>query len=220
VLDRKEVRVGSIWLWANQVNKSEVKKMRFLVVMGVLILTLTVASVSFAGVPSASTSTVERAGQGTPACNPNTAVVCPKGDWGSVLVTVTVRNVYGDPLPGKTVNCQAVPVTGTFCFCAGQTPQTGVTDINGQIQFTFIKFGGCGDLKFTADSDGVFFNASPNIYIASPDNNGSCSVTGTDLTIFAGGYGGTSPCHDYDCSGTVTGTDLTFFAAHYGHICP
>ncbi|HVP58906.1 MAG TPA: hypothetical protein VMU02_12495, partial [bacterium] len=152
--------------------------MRFLVVIGVLILALTVASVSFAGVPSASTSTVERAGQGTPACNPDKAVVCPKGDMGSVLVTVTVRNVYGDPLSGKTVNCQAVPVTGTFCFCTGQTPQSGVTNGSGVVQFTFIKFGGCGTIHFTADCEGVSFNASPTITIVSPDNNGTCSVTG------------------------------------------
>jgi hypothetical protein len=194
--------------------------MRFLVVMGVLILTLTVASVSFAGVPSASTSTVERAGQGSPACNPNTAVVCPQGDMGSVLVTVTVRNVYGDPLPGKTVNCQAVPVSGTFCFCTGQTPQTGVTNVSGQIQFTFFKFGGCGNLQFTADCEGVFFNASPTIYIASPDNNGTCSVSGTDLSVFAAAFGTVNACHDFNCDGVVNGIDLSIFAGHYGHVCP
>jgi hypothetical protein len=169
--------------------------MRFLVVMGVLILTLVVASVSFAGVPSASTSTVERAGQGTTACNPNTAVICPQGDWGSVLVTVTVRNVYGDP-------------------------QAGVTNAGGQVQFTFIKFGGCGNLKFTADCEGVFFNASPNIYIASPDNNGNCNVNAVDLTVFAGAFGSNNPCHDYNCSGTVNAVDLTLFATHFGDVCP
>ena len=194
--------------------------MRFLVVMGVLILTLTIASVSFAGVPSASTSTVERAGQGTAACNPNTAVICPKGDMGSVLVTVTVRNVYGDPLPGKTVNCQAVPVAGTFCFCAGQTPQTGVTNVSGVVQFTFFKFGGCGNLKFTADCESVIFNPSPNIYIASPDNNGTCVVNGVDLAIFAGSFGTNNPCHDFNCSGVVNGVDLSIFAGHFGHVCP
>jgi hypothetical protein len=194
--------------------------MRFVFVIGVLVLTLAAASVSFAGVPSASTSTVERAGQGTAACNPNKAVVCPKGDMGSVLVTVTVRNVYGDPLPAKTVNCQAVPVTGTFCFCPLETPQTGVTGGSGVVQFTFNNFGGCGNLKFTADCEGVFFNASPNIYIASPDNNGTCVVNGVDLSVFAGGFGTNNPCHDFNCDGTVNGIDLSIFAGHFGHVCP
>ena len=208
------------WLWGNKVKKTEVKKMRLLGVIGVLILTFSVAGVALAGVPSATTSTVERAGQGTPACNPNTAVVCPRGHWGSVLVTVTVRNVYGDPLANKVVNCQATPVTGTFCFCAGQNPQADTTDVNGQAFFTFIKFGGCGNLQFGADCEGVIFNPSPTIYIASPDNNGTCNVDGSDLLAFAGAYGKPGfPCHDYNCSGNTDGVDLLGFAQHYGHSC-
>jgi len=194
--------------------------MRLLGVLGVMILTLSVASVALAGVPSQATSTVERAGQGTPPCNPNGAVVCPRGDMGSVLVTVTVRNVYGDPLPGKTVNCQAVPVTGAFCFCPGQTPQAGVTDLNGQVFFTFFKFGGCGNLKFGADCDAVVFNPSANIYIASPDNDGNCVVNSVDLARFAQAYGTNNPCSDYNCSGSVNSVDLAIYAQHYGHACP
>jgi hypothetical protein len=209
------------WLWGNKVKKTEVKKMRLLGVIGVLILTFSVAGVALAGVPSATTSTVERAGQGTPACNPNTAVVCPKGDLGSVLVTVTVRNVYGDPLANKVVNCLATPVTGTFCFCAGQTPQVDTTDVNGKAYFTFIKFGGCGNLQFDANCEGVIFNPSPTIYIASPDNNGTCKVDGSDLLNFAAAYGKLGlPCHDYNCDGKTDGIDLLGFAQHYGHQCP
>jgi hypothetical protein len=59
--------------------------MRVAGLVGLMILL--VAGAAMAGVPSSSTSTVDRAGQGTPACNPNTAVVCPAGDMGSVLVT-------------------------------------------------------------------------------------------------------------------------------------
>jgi hypothetical protein len=185
-----------------------------------MILLLSLAGVALGGVPSASTSTVERAGQGSPTCNPNTAVVCPKGDWGSVLVTVTVRNVYGDPLPTKTVNCQAVPVTGTFCFCTGQTPQSGVTDASGVVQFTFIKFGGCGNLKFTADCEGVSFAPSSNIYIVSPDVNGSCSVTAVDFGLFAGAFNTTNPCYNYNCDSSVNGVDFGLFAGHFTHVCP
>lgn len=179
------------------------------------------AGAAMAGVPSANTSTVERAGQGTPPCNPNAAVVCPFGDLGSVLVTVTVRNVYGDPLPGKTVNCQAQVVTGTFCFCPGESPQTGVTDLNGQAFFTFNNFGGCGDLQFGADCEGVVFIPSSTIYIASPDNNGTCNVDALDLSVFGVNYGVSGvPCHDYNCDGTIDALDLSVFGASYGHACP
>lgn len=202
----------------DQVNKREVGIMRVIGLVGLMVLL--VAGAAVAGVPSSSTSTVERAGQGTPPCNPNTAVVCPAGDIGSVLVTVTVRNVYGDPLPGKLVNCQAVPVTGAFCFCPGETPQSGTTDVNGQVFFTFDNFGGCGDLQFGADCEGVIFIPSPTIYIASPDNNGDCVVNAIDLSVFAAAYGTANPCHDYNCDGVVNAIDLSIFAAHYGHVCP
>ena len=142
------------------------------------------------------------------------------GDLGSVLVTVTVRNVYGDVLPGKTVNCQAQVVTGTFCFCAGETPQTGVTDLNGQAFFTFNNFGGCGDLQFGADCEGVVFIPSTTIYIASPDNSGSCVVDAIDLSVFGTNYGGTGACHDYNCDGVIDAIDLSVFGTSYGHACP
>jgi hypothetical protein len=201
------------------VIKREVSKMRVIGLVGVMVLL--VAGAAMAGVPSASTSTVEAAGQGTPPCNPGTAVVCPAGDIGSVYVTVTVRNVYGDPLSGKTVNCQASPVTGTFCFCPGQTPLSGVTDVNGQVFFTFDNFGGCGTLAFGADCDGVTFIPSSAITIASPDNNGDCAVNAIDLSVFAANYGAIGvSCHDFNCDGVTNAIDLSLFAGHYGHVCP
>jgi hypothetical protein len=216
---RKEVLHGSYWLFEQATNRREVSTMRLIgfVVLAVLLA----AGVATASVPSANTSTVERAGQGTPPCNPDAAVVCPAGDIGSVLVTVTVRNVYGDPLPAKTVNCQAAVVTGTFFFCTGENPQSGVTDANGQAFFTFNNFGGCGDLQFNADCEGVSFIPSPTIYIASPDNNGSGNVDGIDLSNFGTSYGHSGlPCHDYNCDGTTDGLDLSLFGISYGHACP
>ena len=192
--------------------------MRLIGLVGLAVLL--VAGVAAAGVPSANTSTVERAGQGTPACNPNTAVVCPAGDLGSVLVTVTVRNVYGDPLPSKTVNCQATPVTGTFCFCSGQNPQSGVTDSNGQVFFTFDRFGGTGNLQFDADCEGVSFIPSTTIYIASPDVNGSCVVDAVDFSLFGIQYMLPYPPCDFNCDGIVDAIDFSVFGAQYLHICP
>jgi hypothetical protein len=181
---------------------------------------LSIAAVASAGIPSASTSTVEAVGEGTPACNPGTAVICPASDMGWVTITVTVRNIYGDPLPDKVVNCYAIPVTGTFCFCPGEDPQSGTTDINGQVVFTYHDFGGCGDLQWGADCDGVVFNPSNTLYIASPDNNGDCQVNLVDFGTFAGHFLTTNPCSDFDCSGLVDLVDFGLFAGHFLHTCP
>jgi hypothetical protein len=197
----------------------EVDQMRVFAV--VVIMTLVFAGAAFAGIPSASTSTVEREGQGAPGtCDPDIAVVCPASDMGTILVTVTVRNVYGDPLPGKTVDCYALPVVGTFCFCPGESLQTDVTDINGQAFFYYTDFGGCGDLQFGAECEGVVFTPSPVIEVRSPDANGDCVVNLTDFIYFAGVYLTADACADYDCSGLVDLSDFIVFASHYGHACP
>jgi hypothetical protein len=196
----------------------EVRKMKVLAVT--VVLSLVLAGAAFAGIPSASTSTVEREGQGTPGCNPDVAVICPFSDLGTVMVTVTVRNVYGDPLPGIAVTCTATPVTGTFCFCAGENPQNGTTDINGQCVFYFTDFGGCGDLQFDAVAAGVPLNPSPTIYIASVDTNGDCVCNLTDFIYFASVYQTPDTCCDYDCSGLVDLPDFITFASHYNHACP
>ena len=194
--------------------------MRVLLVVTAVVLSLTLAGAAFAGIPSASTSTVERVPQGT-ACDPfDIAVVCPASDLGTIMVTVTVRNVYGDPLPGISVTCTATPVTGVFCFCPGENPQSGITDINGQCFFYFTDFGGCGDLQFDAVADGVPLNPSPTIYVASVDTNGDCQVNLTDFIYFAASYQTVDPCCDYNCNGIVDLPDFITFAGHYTHACP
>jgi hypothetical protein len=195
------------------------EKMRTLAIF--TILSLMVTGAAFAGIPSASTSTVEREGQGTPDCNPDAAVVCPLSDAGLVYVTVTVRNVYGDPLPGKIVDCYSIVVSGgPFCFCPGEDPQQSTTDVNGQAFFSFTDFGGCGDLQFGAECEGVVFTPSPSIFVLSPDGNGDCVVNLTDFIAFAGVYNTVFPCFDFNCDGIVNLTDFIFFAGHYNHACP
>lgn len=185
-----------------------------------VVLSLVLAGSAFAGIPSAATSTVEREAQGVAGCDPNVGVVCPASDLGTVLVTVTVRNVYGDVLPGISVTCTATPVIGTFCFCPGENPQTDITDINGQCFFYFTDFGGCGDIQFDAVADGIPLNPSPTIYIASVDVNGDCVVSLPDFILFAGSYLTGDPCCDYNCSGFVDLSDFIIFASHYTHSCP
>jgi len=195
--------------------------MRTLLISVLAVLSLALASVASAGIPSASTSTVVAIGEGTPACNPNTAVVCPASDMGWVKITVTVRNIYGDPLPGKLVNCYAIPVApDVFCFCPGEDPQSGTTDVNGEVVFYYTDFGGCGNIQWGADCEGVVFNASNIIYIASPDNDADCTVSLIDFSNFASSYLTGDPCCDYDCSGVVDLIDFSTFASHYLHACP
>jgi hypothetical protein len=194
--------------------------MRTLLIAVVAILSLAFVTVASAGIPSASTSTVVAVGEGTPPCNPNTAVICPASDMGWVKITVTVRNIYGDPLPGQLVNCYAIPLPGPFCFCPGEDPQSGTTDVNGEVVFYYHDFGGCGSMQWGADCAGVVFNPSNIIYIASPDNNADCVVNLVDFGNFAGGYQSANPCHDYNCDGIVDLIDFGTFALHYFHACP
>jgi hypothetical protein len=195
--------------------------MRTLLISVVAILSLAFVTAASAGIPSASTSTVEAVGEGTPTCNPNTAVVCPASDMGWVKITVTVRNIYGDPLPDKLVNCTASVVSGgPFCFCPGEDPQSDSTDVNGEVVFYYSDFGGCGNLQWIADCDGVVFNPSNTIYIASPDNNGDCIVDLIDFGNFASAYNSADPCCDYNCDGVVDLIDFGTFALHYNHTCP
>ncbi len=190
--------------------------MKYFIAAGMAVLLI--AGAVYAGIPSATTSTVEREGMGTPDCNPDVAVVCPAGDMGYVRVTVTVRNVYGDPLADKEVT--AYPVGSGFCFCTGEDSKVDTTDANGQVVFDFMLFGGCGDLQFGADCEGVTFNPSSSIYIASPDGNGDCSVDLSDFITFAGIYLSTDTCFDFNCDGSVDLSDFIAFASHYIHACP
>ena len=194
--------------------------MRTLCISVLVVLSLAFATVASAGIPSASTSTVVAVGEGSGACDPNTGVVCPASDMGWIRITVTVRNIYGDPLPGKIVNCYAIPLPGPFCFCPGEDPQSGTTDANGEVDFYYTDFGGCGNIQWGADCEGVVFNPSNIIYIASPDNNADCIVNLIDFGNFAAAYFTANPCHDFNCDGIVNLVDFGIFATHYFHACP
>jgi hypothetical protein len=190
------------------------------ILVAALAMLLSFAVYASASVPSASTSTVECEVQGPSSCVPNSAVVCPASDMDLIHVTVTVRNVYGDALPDKVVDCYAIEVSGIFCWCPGESLQTGTTDANGQAFFDFSDFGGCGFVQFGATSEAVVFNPCTAIFVASPDQDGDCDVDLSDFAIFASRYNSTDPCADFDCSATVGLSDFAIFAAHYNHSCP
>ncbi|MGD9140018.1 MAG: hypothetical protein PVJ42_00620 [bacterium] len=190
------------------------------ILVATMAIVLSFAVYASASVPSASTSTVECVVRGISDCVPTSAVICPASDIDTIGVTVTVRNVYGDPLPGKTVDCYAIEVSGTFCWCPGESLQTDVTDANGQAFFDFTDFGGCGNVQFGATCESVVFSPCAAIFVASPDMDGDCDVDLTDFAMFAAIYNTTDPCGDFNCNGTVDLGDFALFAAHYTHACP
>jgi hypothetical protein len=188
-------------------------------------LILLVSGMALAGVPCASTTTIVATGDST--CAPG-AAICPNGDYDNVIVTVTVRDCYGTPLPGHTAVVQASPAGAPFCYCPdGEPPPNDYEDTKispatngaGVTTVVFAKFGGCGDMQFYAQVGTVLAGPSVAIYIASPDNNGDCVVDLIDFGNFATGYFGTDPCHDYNCDGVVDLIDFGNFATHYFHTC-
>ena len=190
------------------------------ILVAAIVMVLCFAVHASASVPSASTSTVECEVQGPSSCVPTSAVVCPASDIDNIQVTVTVRNVYGNVLADKPVDCYAIEVTGDFCWCPGESVQTDTTDANGEAIFNFTDFGGCGDVQFGATCEGVVFIPCAAIFVASPDLDADCDVDLTDFAMFAAIYLSADPCGDYDCSGTVDLPDFALFAAHYLHACP
>ena len=169
----------------------------------------------WSGIPCVSTSTIEAEGAGTPACNPSTAVVCPAGDMGHILVTVTTRDCYGSPLPDVGVTCYPYYEDG-FCFCLGEDSKSGITDVNGEVFLTFAKFGGCGDLEFYAEAFGVVIGPSLPVFIAGPDKDGTCVVNLSDFSSFASSFLTSDPCFDFNCDGIVDLSDFGGFASHEG----
>jgi len=187
---------------------------KLLIPIGIVAL-LAFGSIALAGVPCTGTSTVVATENSSPC--PAGGAFCPKGDYNTITVTVTVNDCYGTALAGKSV---AVKTAGaaTLKFQAADSTKTLTTNISGQVVATYAKIGGCGNMAFTAICQGVTLGPSNSLYCANVDNNGSGKCDGTDLSIFAGHYGRTDkPCSDFNCSGKVDGTDLSIFAGHFGH---
>jgi hypothetical protein len=168
-----------------------------------------------AGVPCIGTSTVVAEGSGTPSCGLGVAVMCPRGDVGQVLVTVTVRDCYGTPLGDLAVTVTPVNWRGRFCVWPGDTVWVGMTNAQGEVAHYCSKWGGCGDIQFSAVCAGVVLGPSQAVRVISPDINGTCVVDAMDFGIFAGRYGTNNSCTDYNCDGTVNAIDFGKFAPHF-----
>jgi hypothetical protein len=192
-----------------------------------VVLVALLSGMAFAGLPCEGTSTVVATGSGFCAGVPG-AALCPNGDYDVITVTVTVRDCYGDVLPGKDVVVWAYS-DDEFCYCPDGEPTpyeledtklAGTTDAAGMVTAEFKKIGGCGQMKFYATVEDVVLGPSNWMRIASFDfNPPDCVVNLSDFGEFAKVYFSSDPCGDYNCDGAVNLSDFGEFAKHYFHDC-
>jgi hypothetical protein len=177
-----------------------------------LAATLVVVSTSNArsAVPSASTSTHDPC-----------FLVCPLGD---IVYHVTVRDIAGNPIAGSTVvldfsqcgfvHC-TIPGAGIIANNTAHTMSV-VTNSSGVALFPLAMGGCCPAVKILAD--GVQL---ATVSMASPDQDASLVVNGTDAAILTGLMASPyNACGDLNCDGTVGAGDLAILQAHNGHSCP
>lgn len=189
---------------------------RLLVGLAMAVLLTMILSSVYADVPCPDVSIIEATGDGDVAPN---AVVCPRGGYDTVIVTVTVLNCFGVPIPGMEVTVYPDPDATGFCFCPGEETKQDTSDVNGMLTVEFSRFGGCGSLRWCAEAQGVNIFPSIPIEIASPDIDGSCEIDLFDFVRFATKYSGQDPCCDYNFDGGVNLTDFISFSEHYSHTC-
>ena len=177
---------------------------------------LLLAGAAMAGVPCASTSTVDvSVGHKAPvtSCTSTEGAFCPLGDEDTVHVNVVIQDCYGNVLAGRSVSLD-VPVG----FLLKNPPAPVNTDGLGEASFTFSDCSGCGFAQYGVTVDGVSLLGNL-IYQASMDHVLPLDKTVGlgDFTSFAAVYGLVSACHDYNCDGGIGLGDFTLFASHYGH---
>lgn len=137
---------------------------------------------------------------------------------------------YGFVLPDCSTTVRLSSISGELCCCPDEAPdyfQSGFTDENGEIQFTFSRIGGHGTLEVNVSSHcrGNMWVADIPVDFTSADLNGSCETTGSvvniiDLGAWAAGLPPTyQMSSDYDCNGTVNVVDLGHWAASLGRCC-
>jgi hypothetical protein len=147
-------------------------------------------------------------------------VVCPLGD---LTYHVTVKDAASNPVGGSTVvldysQCGFVhctnPGLGIIADNVAHT-MTAVANAAGVASFPLKMGGCCPAVKIFAD--GILL---ATVSMASPDQDASLAVNGTDMAILtaliAGPY---NVCGDLDCSGTLGANDLNVVIAHNGHNC-
>jgi hypothetical protein len=185
-----------------------------------IIFTLVFGGIAFAGIPCGSTSILEA----TPDCG----AYCPRGDLDAIEVEVTVKDAYGNVLPGQIVSVMPIieyyaPDDSGHYFCPPDRIKTGTTNALGKVTVVFDEFGGCDcddcGLEFMAIASGMVLGPSNRVVTASPDSDADGDVDLGDFIYFAGSYLRDDCCADYNCDGVVSLIDFITFTMHYFHTC-
>jgi len=221
--------------------------MRNWVILGlVAAVSLGVAGLSYADVPSALTSSVicrcvaDGLGGASTQAAANKCTIADDGTNPSedLRVEVTVRNVLGAGLAGSTVSCTATAMGGaTFIWDDGvsppqpvENPQTALSDGSGNANFVFDEGGVSNpavpalpnlDAAVTATGPGpggaVSLIPCPTKFsLVSPDHNADGSQNLTDFAIFAADFGAGNARSDFNWDGAMNLTDFAMFSAHFG----
>src|SRR5580765_7706479 len=158
----------------------------------------------------------------SPATSPHDPcfTVCPLGD---LVYHVNVRDAASNPVPSSTVVLDFSQCVFVHCsnpgpgIIANDVAKTMTTTANAAGVASFpLKMGGCCP-AVRIFADGVLL---ATVSMASPDQDASLLVNGTDASILTGLISGPyNACGDLDCSGTVGANDLAILVAHNGHAC-
>src|SRR5262245_37451675 len=169
--------------------------------------TLAVSGRAQAGVPAASTSTVDPV-----------IVACPAGD---VVFTVVARHIDNVPWAEGDVWL-------SFCGCPGFHLETRTSPYliesdgctasefpaaDGTSLFPIAAGGTCAS-PVTVLAEGVWLGVRP---VASLDQDGDHVVSNADLALIQSKVGSHDVTADFDGDGTVTSSDLAFAQSHLGH---
>ncbi len=177
-----------------------------------LLLVVLPYGTSASGVPSPFTSSVDPC-----------LVLCPYGD---LAFSVVVRDIANNPVVNSSVllDCSSCP---GLRLCPNQEVGTTVssspcyiqrvTNLTGTVVFHLHAGGLCPGSLIGIFADGIQLARRA---LASPDQNGSLFVNGTDLAIvqakIGGGFDATA---DLDCDGALSNGDLVEAQRHTGHAC-
>lgn len=143
---------------------------------------------------------------------------CPAGDHAS---TVTVRDNFGQPIPGLLVIIATEFAAGPLQPCGPGGAGVGLTDQNGtatlHLPLAGLALGGVNVLVDDGMGPAPLFL---NVPLAGFDADGNGLVDPGDQFAVQQNQGSSNnPELDFDCSGLVDANDLALQAAHFGHAC-
>jgi hypothetical protein len=201
------------------------KTLLFAAVMGcLLVATTAMATLPCAAYSSCAIST-------TNSCATANVRWCPKGDYGKVVIRVTVRNCLNNPLANCPVRLD-LAATGdpqnelgtASMMIVGAASRLDTSDVNGACSYE-IWGGGCG--RFRLNWTATATCATPEVQLCtqqttycakSPDMNGNGTVNFQDTNKYLPQLlSGTGYCGDFNCNGSVNFQDTNVYLPHLLH---